>query len=75
MLNPVQMIASLVGSLSISGSCGQLLVYEMLSLGRLVEAAQADQKKKEASCLIASLSVRVFFGMAYSVWPSVKSFC
>src|SRR5512139_1454369 len=39
MLKPVQMMASLVGTLPTNSSCGQLLVYDMLSFGRLVDAA------------------------------------
>src|SRR6185369_3904859 len=46
MLTPVQTTASPVGRLPTSGSCGQLLVYVTVSPGRLVDAAQDDQKKK-----------------------------
>ena len=46
MLTPVQTIVSAVGRFPTSGSCGQLLVYVMVSFGRLVDAAHAVQKKK-----------------------------
>src|SRR6188508_172252 len=49
MLTPLQTTESLVGRLPTSSSCGQLLVYETSSFGRLVVAAQADQKKKAES--------------------------
>ncbi len=41
MLTPVQTIVSAVGRFPTSGSCGQLLVYVMVSFGRLVDAAHA----------------------------------
>src|SRR5215468_6363064 len=49
MLTPVHTSASEVGLLSISGSCGQLLVYVTLSSGRFVAAAHAEQKKNADS--------------------------
>ncbi|MCY1557507.1 hypothetical protein D9M68_943610 [compost metagenome] len=60
---------SAVGLLSISGSCGQLLVYVApvpppTSAGRSVAAAQAVQKKKPAICARRSALGRVFSFMA-----------
>ena len=46
---PVQMMASLVGRLSIRSSCGQLLVYVISSPGRLVDAAHDDQNINDAN--------------------------
>src|SRR5690606_41116115 len=53
-LTPVQTTLSPVGTLSMSGSCGQLLVYVIVSFGRFVDAAHADQKKNVAICRACS---------------------
>ena len=63
-LTPVQTTASPVGRLLTSGSCGQLLVYEMSAPGRLVDAAQEVQKKKAANCRSLSGSLCAPLGMA-----------
>ena len=73
MLTPVQTIVSAVGRFPTSGSCGQLLVYVMVSFGRLVDAAHAVQKKKADSFRRLSVSVSAPGGMAYSSRPRVNT--
>jgi hypothetical protein len=69
MLTPVHTIASPVGTFPMRGSCGQLLVYEMVLPGRVVAAAHAVQKKKALSRRSRSGSSSVPRGIAYAVRP------
>lgn len=73
MLTPVHTIASAVGRLPTSASCGQLLVYVMSSFGRFVDAAQDVQKKNAANRRKSCASVSVPDGIAYSSRPRVKT--
>src|SRR5262245_55996078 len=76
-LTPVHMTASPVGTLPISDSWGQLLVYEMVSPGRKAADAQAVQKKKVESCRNRSGSLTVPRGIAYSglPWLNIAAKC
>src|SRR5262245_66493176 len=73
MLTPVHMTASPVRTLPISGSWGQLLVYEIVSPGRKATEAQAVQKKKVESCSSRWGSRTVPRGIAYAGLPAVKA--
>src|SRR5262249_15909864 len=73
MRTPVNRRASAVGTLPISGSWGQLLVYEIVSPGRKAAEAQAVQKKKVESCRSRWGSLTVPRGIAYSGLPSLNA--